>query len=157
MCGGALVLVVAGRGGQGEKQQKDGARSGLIRQARLHWKKGEGEEERGHGFGRKTMSGAGEPPRSRGGRSAPVALRGKRRRGQREGHRRWKGWQGDVLMREAGLQALGGGRRQKAHARGKESRGARGLEEVDRGPRSKKQKTQGPYCKAWTTFTPLLK
>jgi hypothetical protein len=103
------------------------------------------------------VSGAGEPPRSRGGRSAPVALRGKGRRGQRERHGRWKGWQGDAWMREAGLQALGGGRRQKARAHGRESKGARGLEEEERGPRSKKQKTQGPYCKAWTTFTPLLK
>jgi hypothetical protein len=156
-CAAALWCWWSQGGGQGKKQQKGGARSGLIRQARLHWKKGEGEEGRGHGFRRETVSGAGEPPRSRGGRSAPVALRGKGRRGQRERHGRWKRWQGDAWMREAGLQALGGGRRQKAHACGRESRGARGLEEEDRGPRSKKQKTQGPYCKAWTNFTPLLK
>jgi hypothetical protein len=31
---------------KGEKQQKDGAQLGLIGQARLHWKKGGGEEER---------------------------------------------------------------------------------------------------------------
>jgi hypothetical protein len=55
------------------------------------------------------------------------------------------------------LQALGGGRRQKTRVRGRENRGARGLEEEDRGPSCEKQKTQGPYCKAWTTFTPLLK
>jgi hypothetical protein len=37
-----------------------------------------------HGFGRRTVSSAGELPRSRGRRSAPVGLRGKGRRGQQE-------------------------------------------------------------------------
>jgi hypothetical protein len=35
MCGGASVLVVAGKK-KGEKQQKEGAQLGLIEQARLH-------------------------------------------------------------------------------------------------------------------------
>jgi hypothetical protein len=106
-CAAALWCCWSQGGGRGEKQQGDGARSGLIRQARLHWKKGEGEEERGHGFGRKTVSGAGEPLWSRGGRSATVALRGKGRRGQRDRHGRWKGWQGDAWMREENLTSFG--------------------------------------------------
>jgi hypothetical protein len=45
----------------------------------------EGKKRRiGHGFGRKTVSGAGDPPRSRGGRSVPVALCGKGR-GRQQG------------------------------------------------------------------------
>jgi hypothetical protein len=111
------VLVVTERR-TGKKQQKDGARSSLIRQARLHWKKGEGEEERGHGSGRKMVSGAGEPPWSCGRRSAPVALRGKGRRGQRERHGRWKGRQGDAWTRETG----GGGARGRPAADGMRAR-----------------------------------
>jgi hypothetical protein len=106
------------RRGTGKKQQKDGARSSLITQARFHWKKGEGAEERGHGSGRKTVSGTGEPPRSHGGRSAPVALRGKGRRGQRERHGRWKGQQGDAWTREIG----GGGARGRLAADGTRAR-----------------------------------
>jgi hypothetical protein len=56
-----------------------------------------------------------------------------------------------------GLRRATGARGQPAAgaARAQRSRGARGLEEEDGGPSCKLQKIQGPYCKAWTTFTPM--
>jgi hypothetical protein len=40
--------------------------------------------------------------------------------------------------------------------RGRETE-ERGREVDERGPGCKKQKVQGPYCKAWVTFKPELK
>jgi hypothetical protein len=81
-CGGVSVLVVTGRAKGGEiTEGKCSAWSYGASTIPRKEERGRGGES-GHGYGRKTVSGAGEPPRSRGGRSAPVGLRGKGRRGQ---------------------------------------------------------------------------
>jgi hypothetical protein len=87
------------------------------------------------------------------------ARRGRARDGQRGQRGRWEERQGDAwskIRRAQSCRCLGtaGGR---SHARAQRSRGDRGLGEDDEGPGCKKQKTQGPHCKAWTTFAPMLK
>jgi hypothetical protein len=122
----------------------------------VHYLK-EGRKRRiGHGIGLKMVSGAGDslglvvvarlqwPYVARGGEDSKGSTGG----GERGGATR-----GRVAPSCRAAHMAGQGRR---HAAKEKQRGDRDWGRR-RGPGCKKQKVQGPHCKAWITFTPMLK